>query len=231
MEAFDHPQVETLLRSVKIDKRTPARQTPPMSVQHLKMIVHRLHDMEYGPQLVAATLLMFATNFRQSNIAPPATTKFDHTRHLTRDDIRLRQSAVSIYQKWSKTQQQVGMDRWLSVPLAISPQICLVTALTHLFLQSPTVVANQPLLTFDDGNPIPIPFISKAFKLAQRRAGIGNRAYTLHSLRRGGACFLQKAGVDLPAIATHGGWRSGAIMRYVHQPHRRAAFKALKTLS
>lgn len=230
-EAFDHPQVATLIRSIKINKRTPARQTPPVSLQHLKMIVHRLRDMDYGPPLVVAVLLMFATNFRQSNIAPPSIKKFDYTRHLTREDIRLRQASVNIYQKWSKTQQQVGMDRWVSVPRAASPQVCLVAALTQLFLQDPTVRNNQPLLTFDDGNPISIPYIYKAFKLAQRRAGINQRAYTLHSLRRGGACFLQKAGVDLPAIATHGGWRSNAIMRYVHQPHRRAAFKALKTLS
>lgn len=219
------------MRSIKINKRTPARQTPPVSLQHLKMIVHRLRDMDYGSQLAAAVILMFATNFRQSNIAPASISKFDHTRHLTRDDIRFRQASVSIYQKWSKTQQQLGMDRWISIPRAASHQVCLLTALTDIFIQNPTVRINQPLFAFDDGNPIPTPYIYKAFKLAQRRAGINSRAYTLHSLRRGGACFLQKAGVDLPAIATHGGWRSGAIMRYVHQPHRRAAFRALQTLS
>lgn len=231
IEAFDHPQVATLMRAIKINKRTPARQVPPVSLQHLKMIMHRLREMDYGHQLAVAVILMFATNFRQSNIAPPSVKKFDHTRHLTREDIRLRQSSVNIYQKWSKTQQQVGMDRWISIPRAASAQLCLVSALTELFLNEPTVRKNQPLLSFDDGNPMPIPYIYKAFKLALRRAGLGRQPYTLHSLRRGGACFLQKAGVDLPAIATHGGWKSNAIMRYVHQPHRRAAFKALQTLS
>lgn len=231
MEAFDHPQLATQLRSIKINKRTPARQRPPVSLQHLRLILHRLREMDYGHQLVVAILTMFVTNFRQSNIAPPSINSFDHTRHLTREDIRIRHSSISIYQKWSKTQQQVGMDRWLSIPRAASSQLCLVAAVIDLFLRSPTLKRSQPLLSFDDGNPITIPYINKAFKLAQRRAGLGRIPYTLHSLRRGGARFLQKAGVDLPAIATHGGWKSNTIMRYVHQPHRRAAFQALQTLS
>lgn len=187
--------------------------------------------MDYGLQLATALLLMFATNFRQSNVAPPSIKKYDSTRHLSWDDIKIRNSSVSIFQKWSKTQQQVGMDRWISIPRAASAQLCLHTALSAVFLQNPTIRRNQPLLSFDNGNPIPIPYISKSFKLAQRRAGLPGSPYTLHSLRRGGACFLQKAGVDLPAIATHGGWKSNTIMRYVHQPHRRAAFRALQTLS
>lgn len=229
--AFSHPKVELMLRAIKINKRTPATQRPPMSVPHLRQVISRLQMMEYGNQLVVAILLMFTTNFRQSNVAPPSTKKFDHTRHLTREDIKIRPASVQVYQKWSKTQQQIGMDRWLNIPRASSHRLCLLSAITHLFLQEPTVRARQPLLTFDDHNPMPIPFIYKAFKLAIRQAGLASIPYSLHSLRRGGARFLQRAGVDLPAIASHGGWRSNAILRYVQPPHRHAAFRALQALS
>lgn len=229
--AFSHPKVELMLRAIKINKRTPATQRPPMAVAHLRLIITRLHAMEYGHHLVVAILIMFTTNFRQSNVAAPATKKFEHTRHLTRDDIRIKSTSVQIYQKWSKTQQQIGMDRWLNIPRASSPRLCLVSAITALFLQDPTVRPRQPLIIFEDGNPIPIPYIYKAFKTAIRQSGLSGIPYTLHSLRRGGARFLQRAGVDLQAIAHHGGCRSNAIFRYVQPPQRRATFRALQALS
>lgn len=229
--AFSHPKVDLMLRAIKINKRTPATQRPPMSVPHLRLVLSRLQAMEYGHQLVVAILIMFTTNFRQSNVAPPSTKKFDHTRHLLRTDIRLTATSVQVYQKWSKTQQQVTMDRWITIPRASSDRLCLVTAITRLFHQDPTVRRRQPLITFEDGNPLPIPYIYRAFKLALRQAGLTNMSYTLQSLRRGGATYLQRAGVNLPEIASHGGWRSNAIFRYVQPPHRRAAFRALQALS
>lgn len=88
---------------------------------------------------------------------------------------------------------------------------------------------SQPLLTFDDGAPMPLSFITKAFKLALVRAGL-SQSLTLHSLRRGGARFLQLSGVSTSDIASHGGWRSGAIFRYINHPTKPAAFSALQAL-
>ena len=47
------------------------------------------------------------------------------------------------------------------------------------------------------------------------RAACGNKGYTPHSLRRGGATFFAEKGVPLPAIKRHGKWRSDAIELYL----------------
>lgn len=227
---FKSTSLSLLLRAIRINKRTPAQQRPPMSIPHLKRLLVCIMDMDYAHHLRAAIVLMFATNFRQSNLAPPTSRQFDGTRHLTRADVRFRSDVMLVYQKWSKTQQQVGRDRWIPIPRVTGSQLCPFSAMRQLLALSPTTSALQPLLTFDDGAPIPLSYINKKFRVALARAGLASANYTLHSLRRGGARFLQRSGLDVPDIAAHGGWRSSAIMRYINNPHKRAAFQALRFL-
>lgn len=228
--AFAAPPVELLIRSVKINKRTPAKQRPPVLLHQLRAIVTQLHHVDYSAQMKVVVILLFTTAFRQSNLAPTSVGAFDPTRHLTRADVRLMVGGVHILEKWSKTRQQIVNDRWISVPRVVGSLLCLHAALTRLLRVSPSTSRTQPLLVFDDGNPIPASFISRQFKAALLRAGLGQRALTLHSLRRGGARFMQQAGVPTNDIASHGGWKSAAIYRYINNPTKPAAFKALKCL-
>lgn len=227
---FADTQVASQLRSVKINKRTPAVQRAPIQPRELRLIVIHLSHMDYARHLVVAVILLFTTSFRQSNLAPPTQRGFDPTRHLTRADVRLAATYVQIAEKWSKTRQQVTRDRWLSVPRVAGSPLCLHAALSALYRVSPTMSIRQSLLTFEDGAPMPMSFITKAFKLALAKAGLAQRSFTLHSLRRGGARFLQKAGVSTSDIASHGGWRSSAIYRYINDPTKPAAFRALQAL-
>lgn len=227
---FDASPVKLMIRAIRINKRTPAIQRPPINPDHLRRIVNILSTFDYSSHLVVAALLLFMTNFRQSNLAPRAIKDFDSTRHLTRADIRLRSRSLEVYQKWSKTQQQVSFGRWIPVPRLEVNNICLYVAMRRLIVASPTIAKSQPLLTFDDGKPMTISFIARSFKLAVKQAGLAQLNFTLHSLRRGGACFLQKQGVKVADIASHGGWRSNAVYRYIHNPLKSAAFEALRTL-
>lgn len=227
---FNHSQVDLMIRAIKINKRTLAVQRPPVITRHLRLIIARIRAQDYGQHMAVAILMMFTTNFRQSNVLPQSIRRFDETRHLTRGDIKILPGVVKIAQKWSKTTQQAGFNRWISIPRAASPYLCLHTALRVLYRIAPTTTSTQPLLTFEDGNPLTTTYVSKAFKQAIKAVGLTAPNYTLHSLRRGGARYLQQAGVEAPAIAAHGGWRSGAILRYIKDPHRHAAFKALQCL-
>lgn len=56
-------------------------------------------------------------------------------------------------------------------------------------------------------------------------------SFTMHSLRRGGARYLQDRGVAEPIIARHVGWKSNAMYDYINLPGHRQAFNALKDLS
>lgn len=135
-----------------------------------------------------------------------------------------------ICQCWSKTQQQVTIGRWLPLPRIRNSELCPHTAVCALLKASPTPSPLQPLLCFHDGNPMPASYIARQFRLALAWAGLGPAKYTLHSLRRGGVQFLEKAGVQLPKLAAHGGPKSSAIYQYVHRPHVHQAFHAFLAL-
>lgn len=219
-----------LLRAIKINKRTPAVQRPPLQVHDLRRIIIQLQRMEYAAHLQTAILLLFTTSFRQSNLAPVSVRAFDHTRHLTRADVRISSSLVQVFEKWSKTRQQIVSDRWLSIPRVTGSILCLHSALLAMLRTSPTRSRRQPLLCFEDGAPMPLSYITKSFKLALRRAGLAKSGLTLHSLRRGGAQFLQGSGVGTGDIASHAGWKSAAMFRYIDNPTKPAAFRALQAL-
>lgn len=228
--SFLDNQVAMLLRAIKINKRTPAVQRSPVRVHDLRLIISQLQDLEYATHLQVAVLLLFTTSFRQSNLAPSTIRAFDPTCHLTCSDVRLSSSCVYVFEKWSKTRQQIVRDRWLTIPRVLGSALCLHAALTSLYREVPTTRRHQPLLTFDDSHPMPLSFITKSFKKATARAGLASCALTLHSLRRGGARFMQMAGVSSEDIASHAGWRSQAMFRYINNPTKPAAFKALKAL-
>lgn len=226
---FAAQSVDLQLRSIKINKRTPAVQRPLVRLRDLRLIISHLSHLEYASELKVAVLILFTTAFHQSNLAPPSIRGFDSSRHLLRSDVRLAAGHVQVLEKWSKTHQQTTRDRWLAVPRVSGSPLCLHAAITLLYRESPTTRPRQPLLTFQDGAPMPLSFITRAFKSALARAGLSHRL-TLHSLRRGGARFLQLSGVTTSDIASHGGWRSGAIFRYIDHPTKPAAFSALQAL-
>lgn len=182
--SFSATSVSLMLRSIKINKRTPAIQRPPMRPDTVRLVLIRFEDMDYSCELRVAIILMFVTSFRQSNIAPPTTRQFDPSRHLTRADIRVGHDRIEICQHWSKTQQQVTIGRWIPVPRIRHSKMCPHAAISALLRASPTRSLKQPFLCFHDGNPMPAPYIARQFRLALTRAGLGHKGYTLHSLRR-----------------------------------------------
>lgn len=173
---------------------------------------------------------MFTTNMRQSNIFPPSQSLFDPNRMLLRKDVLLNSSTITITNKWSKSSQQVSSLRYQTIPRATYPQLCTWRAARAYFANFPHRRLNQPLIHFDDLSPIPIYYIVKRWKQALGAARL-DPSLTLHSLRRGGATYLQDAGVPMPDVAKHSSWRSAAILRYTRNPSDCATIKALRDLA
>lgn len=199
---FAANSISPLLRSIKINKRTPAVQRPPIHLRELRLIFAHLSHTHHATQMQVAVLLLFTTSFRQSNLASPTARTFDSSRHLTWADIRLAPSYVQVLEKWSKTRQQISRDRWLAIPRVPGSTLCLHAAITTLLRAMPSARSSQPLLMFDDGGPMLLSFITRAFKEALAWAGLAQRGFTLHSLCRGGAQFLQHSGVNTSHIAS-----------------------------
>lgn len=226
---FRTQQLGSLKRSISINKRAPTVQRPPVDTTILRRIVDRwrISDPANLP-LVAAVLFMFTTSVRQSNLLPVSQRQFDPTRQLVWRDIEWRSSYLKIDIKWGKSQQK-SCTRYQKIPLATSPDLCLYRTLQSLHrFNRPGL--SSPVIAFHDGKPIPISFMRKKWSEALSGLGLQAHGFTLHSLRRGGARFLQDSGVSVSDIAAHVGWRSSAIFNYVNDPAYKKTQNALTKL-
>lgn len=129
--------------------------------------------------------------------------------------------------KWGKAQQKTS-TRFQTIPQADDPSVCLVTALSRIrrHRQRPS----DPIFAFPDGSPLPISYVAKRWTEAIAAIGLTKAGFTMHSLRRGGARFLQDMGVQDSNIARHVGWKSSAMYDYIKTPGYDRVFRALKRL-
>lgn len=223
-------QLNLLCRSVSINKRAVTTQRLPLDTQILRrLVLHMRNNHMHGGVLAAACILMFVTNVRQSNVFPNSIRGFDPSRHKTWSDILWRPQYIKINIKWAKAQQKSG-TRYQKIPRADSMDICLHSALSALKSVQRTT-STSPLIAFPDGRPIPISYAIKKWKKAMSELSIEHLRLTMHTLRRGGARYLEDSGVEMGNIAQHGGWRSAAITDYVNAPAYRNTISALRHLS
>ena len=61
--------------------------------------------LPHGEVLTAISLLGFFGFLRLSNLAPHSLASFDHTRHLTGEDVFFTKKFLKVIIKWSKTMQ------------------------------------------------------------------------------------------------------------------------------
>lgn len=177
--------------------------------------------------MAAAIIMMFVTNLRQSNLFPTSKTAFDPTRQLVWRDVVWRQTYIKVQIKWGKAQQKTS-TRFQKIPRARNQVICLARAL--LAIRPSPCRMSAPIFAFQDGSPIPISFVAKRWRAALEDLGFQQVGFTLHSLRRGGARYLQDMGVNDASIALHAGWKSKAIYDYIRSPGHHQAFSALKNM-
>lgn len=227
--AFETNRVSLFVRSIGINKRTPTRQRPPMDVTALRRIVsYWRSDGVLGPTLAAAAIMMFVTSLRQSNLFPTSKLAFDSTRQLIWADVIWRQDYLKVHIKWGKAQQKTS-TRYQKIPRASDSCLCLVSALVAIRRHRQRL--SDPIFAFPDRSPVPISYVSKRWTQAVKALGLESVGFTMHSLRRGGARYLQDMGVDDGNIAQHVGWRSSAMYDYINSPGQTRAFSALKKLS
>lgn len=228
VSAFDTTKVSLYIRSIGINKRTPTRQRPPIDVAVLKALVrHWRSGGNTGYTLAAAAIMMFVTSFRQSNLFPTSKIAFDPTRQIVWGDIIWRPEYIKVQIKWGKAQQKT-ISQFQKIPRATDPCLCLSLALQGIRRRNQK--SSDPIFAFPDGSPLPISYVAKRWAAAIEELGLHSFGFTMHSLRRGGARYLQDMGVDHGNIARHGGWKSAAMYDYVNNPSHQLAISALKNL-
>lgn len=218
-----------LTRCISINKRAPTTQRPPIDVPILRRIIQywKMNSHDNLP-FIAAVLFMFTTGVRQSNLFPATQRGFDASRHLIWADISWRPEYIKLSIKWGKAQQQTT-TQLQKIPKASSGDLCLYTTLRQLY-QRARPSSRHPIIAFHNAKPVPNKYMRKKWSEALEALGLHEHGFTLHSLRRGGARFLQDSGVDTSNIASHVGWRSSAMYHYVNSPGYTQTINALSKL-
>ena len=158
---------------------------------------------------------------RQSNLAPSAGSRFDATRHTCRGDVTRAAPGLVILLKWTKTLQSSDKSHLLPLPTIPHHTADPVAAYKALVKASPTLSANQPLLTISSPKGLRVitaRLLASALKEMLRALGLDSGNYSLHSLRRGGATSSYLGGVDPLLVQRHGTWSSNSFWDYITAP-------------
>lgn len=226
---FSTVNVRDFVQSIKQNIRHVPNRKLPLSYPILIDIVSHMYTDSQGPSLVLAILLMYFLFYRQSNISPRNKTGFDPERHLTRNDVIMRPDGLVIAYKWSKSRQGTCASS-VAAPALPGAITCPLRAYQRMLQSNPTVSPDQALISFTDSSPLPLSYLKKAWDRALLALGLNNGAYSLHSLRRGGASDIFNSGsASVQDICQHGDWRSDSVYAYLpNDPSKSRGFNTFK---
>ena len=84
---FEHPKLKYFIKALRINRPLSVKAHNIISIETLAQISAACKNLTSGVVYRAVFLLGFFGFFRLSNLAPHALASFDHTRHLTGEDI------------------------------------------------------------------------------------------------------------------------------------------------
>ncbi len=211
-------ELSMMLRALDLTMlHTPNRRLPvtPHMLHQICSVCDSLGNT--GVVIKVAVLMGYFGFLRQSNIAPRSAATFDHKRHTCRGDIIISPPGLIVVLKWTKTLQRGDQTHLVPLPEIPNSPACPVLAYQHMANIFPTRSSNDPLLTLSGKSPriITCGQLRKAFNAIITNLGYNPHAYSLHSLRAGGATAAYKAGVDYTQIKRHGTWTSDSFWGYI----------------
>ena len=213
---LNHYRVNLALRAAAMNIRRRAVQKQAVTPAMLKAVVRVLYTQPDPLPITLAILIMFIGFLRQSSLAPPTVSTFDHTRHLTRADARISEQGLVIRLKWSKTLQKSCDLKNILLPPTQDKTICPVETYKAYVAAYPATRQSAPLLSFKDGQPLTTRHIARRWTQAVKQAGLPSAALSLHSLRKGGASFVYNQGrATLNDVMAQGTWRSLSVRDYI----------------
>lgn len=215
----DEPNVRHLMRAIKQELAHPIKQAEPMTPQLLRQIYEHV-DLKDECHIVCYTALLvgFCLFLRKSNLVPEGAGNFNPQKQLTRADVRLGENIALVMVRWTKTIQYKEKELVLPLLSAKDLRLC---PIFWLKLMCKKVVASDidPLFSLSGGSkgitPLTYEKLARQLKLWVQKTGkLGDR-YTLHGLRRGGACHALEVGLMGEELKILGDWATDAYMRYL----------------
>lgn len=161
----------------------------------------------------AAMLTSFRALLRKCQV-----TSSDST--LLRSDFSFFHWGMIIKLRRSKTIQFSERELLIPVARTSNKDLCAVYWCEKHFLQVdlPTTEPAFQVPSPDGFQPLPYRALQSAIKFFCSKAGLQERDFSSHSLRRGGATFLAIQGATIQDIRVRGDWSSDCVYKYIQQP-------------
>ena len=234
-DGFDSFQLTMWKRALPLTLRFAPTPAPPLPFAVLLRLCGLARALGSRGRTFAALLVTaFFSLARLSSLVPNAGGVCDTSRVPLLGDLVDGDEGLSLLLKWGKAAQDPGQGFWVPLlPVTGSPA-CPVAALRALRGSLRGSPSTLPLFSFagEAGGHRPRVLTMGAARLLLARllgeAGLGNKGYTFHSLRRGGCTLAFSAGATLSDLQLLGGWRSRAIEAYF--PHVEARTRAARVL-
>ena len=225
---FDSYQATLLKRGIQRSTTHEPAQAPPLTPDDIKTIIKYLRSAgPNGSVIVSAILLAYFTLLRQSNLF--ASASGDGAEHvLSVRDITVTSAGLNVRVHSTKTRWSSSQPTDIAVPAIMGSPYCPVRAWSDYVHQVRPNSLGYAFVT-TAGMPVRAAAVKAVIQLALTEAGHPHpRAFTLHSLRRGGAQACAQQGARLADIQDLGTWNSHAVHSYVP---RAAITSAPRTLS
>ena len=213
-------QMQMFLAGLKRTMVHAIKQASPITPQ-LLIRLSRVVNYKDKVEVIAwtASLLGFYMFLRKSNLAPDAMDRFDPKQQFCRADVNLlgldRPMMVEV--RWTKTLQ--FREKILHFPVipAKNRAICPVFWLHRMILDNPGEPSDPLFLIKVPNTSLALSANQLIYRLRKwlKLIGEDDMAYSLHSLRRGGATFAYQADLEGEMIKLLGGWASDCYIRYI----------------
>lgn len=217
-EGFDSYPVTLMKRGVQRLSNHVTVQAPPLSPPGLRRVVKHLKTL--GPEsavIIAALLIGYNALLRQGNLVTSHTIQ-DQGHTLRRRDITITPEGLNITVRTTKTRWRPGQAYTVSVPSLHRSSSCPLRA-WEKYIALQNTHPDGPAFILQGGAPLTGYVLTAALRMSLAATGHPSpAAYTLHSLRRGGAQACAAAGGSLKEIMQLGAWSSEAVYTYVPRP-------------
>ena len=224
---FYNHKVISALNAIGSTIRHVSKGADPVSPQQVAKILQFLLPKQNGKAMVLAIILQFMTLMRQSSIMPRNVSLFDPSRHLTVGDVKKTSDGLVIVHKWSKSEQSSHKED-IFLPSIPSSILCPVLAFDSIFSDKCNSSPSSPLIAFTNGGPMPLSYLIPYWNRAVELVKVEGQKLTMHSLRKGGAVFLQNFTGHDGIVKTYGRWKSQAVNAYIKDRSNLLAARAFK---
>lgn len=215
---LDHIRVKWALDALKRNTTFVPRIKKPIPAPTLQYLVETLPTTVAGNTVKVAILVIFYAALRQSEVAAPSVGRFDHTRHLTRNDVVLEDDVAIVTVKHAKNMQTIYEQKTIRLQASHNSETCVVLAIRRMLNDVQTLSLQDPFLMLSDRRPMTVNYLQKQWRQHMIARGVDPTHFSLHSLRKAAATTAHQSGCPDLDIQKYGGWKSDSHKLYITTP-------------